>query len=81
MSGDKPGMFDLVAKKKYEAWSGLKGMSSDEAMQAYVAEVEAFVKRRIIKPHRQTKGRLKLLCSDGLWFYIVKYKEKRLQKP
>ena len=40
VSGDKPGMFDLVAKKKYEAWSGLKGMSSDEAMQAYVAEVE-----------------------------------------
>lgn len=40
VQGDKPGMFDLVAKKKYEAWAGLKGMSSEEAMRAYVAEVE-----------------------------------------
>lgn len=40
VQGDKPGMFDLVAKKKYEAWAGLKGMASEEAMRAYVAEVE-----------------------------------------
>ncbi len=40
VSGDKPGAFDLVAKKKYAAWSELQGMSSDEAMNAYVAEVE-----------------------------------------
>lgn len=40
VSGGKPGMFDLVAKKKYEAWSGLQGMSADEAIQGYVAEVE-----------------------------------------
>ncbi|AUZ05465.2 MULTISPECIES: acyl-CoA-binding protein [Vitreoscilla] len=40
VSGDKPGMFDLVAKKKYAAWEELKGTSSDEAKQLYIAEVE-----------------------------------------
>ncbi|KLT73047.1 acyl-CoA-binding protein [Neisseria arctica] len=40
VKGDKPGMFDLVAKKKYEAWSNLQGMSSEDAMKGYIAEVE-----------------------------------------
>lgn len=40
VSGEKPGMFDLVAKKKYEAWSNLQGMSADDAMNGYIAEVE-----------------------------------------
>lgn len=40
VSGDKPGMFDLVAKKKYAAWEELKGTSSDEAKKLYIAEVE-----------------------------------------
>jgi acyl-CoA-binding protein len=40
VSGDAPGMFDLVNKKKYEAWSKIKGLSSDEAMNGYIAEVE-----------------------------------------
>ncbi len=40
VSGDAPGMFDLVAKKKYEAWSKLAGMSKDDAMKGYIAEVE-----------------------------------------
>lgn len=38
--GDAPGMFDLVAKKKYEAWSKLKGMSAEEAKKGYIAEVQ-----------------------------------------
>ena len=28
--------FDFVNKAKYEAWAGLKGKSSDEAMQEYI---------------------------------------------
>lgn len=28
--------FDFVAKAKYEAWSGLKGKTKEEAMQAYI---------------------------------------------
>lgn len=40
VSGDKPGMFDLVAKKKYEAWEKIKGLGADDAMKGYIAEVE-----------------------------------------
>lgn len=39
VSGDKPGMFDLVAKKKYEAWEQLAGQSKEDAMQGYIDEV------------------------------------------
>ena len=31
--------FDFVAKAKYEAWAGLKGKTSDEAMKEYIAIV------------------------------------------
>ena len=36
VGGDKPGMFDLVGRAKYDAWSKLKGKSTDEAMQGYI---------------------------------------------
>lgn len=32
----EPGGFDFVAKAKYGAWQDLKGMSADEAMNAYI---------------------------------------------
>jgi len=35
VSGPKPGFFDFVGTAKYEAWTKLKGMKSDEAMQKY----------------------------------------------
>ena len=35
-----PAMFDFVAKAKYDAWTKLKGVSSDDAMQQYIALVE-----------------------------------------
>ena len=40
VAGDKPGMFDLVAKKKYEAWEKIKGLSAGDAMKGYIDEVE-----------------------------------------
>ena len=40
VSGDEPGMFDFVAKAKYKAWEECKGISSDDAMQQYVALIE-----------------------------------------
>lgn len=40
VSGDKPGAFDLVAKKKYAAWEEIKGTSSEDAMRLYVEEVQ-----------------------------------------
>lgn len=42
--GDKPGLFDMVGKFKYEAWAHNKGMSKDEAMRQYVALAENFAR-------------------------------------
>src|SRR6185312_12661858 len=36
VSGAKPGFFDFVGTAKYEAWTKLKGMKADEAMQKYI---------------------------------------------
>jgi diazepam-binding inhibitor (GABA receptor modulator, acyl-CoA-binding protein) len=36
VTGSRPGMFDMVGAAKHDAWAGLKGVSRDEAMQAYV---------------------------------------------
>ena len=40
VSGDKPGMFDFVARAKYEAWSELAGVSTDDAMNRYIDKVK-----------------------------------------
>jgi len=40
VSGDRPGGFDFVGGAKYDAWSKLKGMSKDDAMQNYIKQVE-----------------------------------------
>ncbi|KXJ74126.1 acyl-CoA-binding protein homolog [Aedes albopictus] len=37
---DKPGMFDLKGKAKWQAWSDKKGTSQDAAKEAYVKFVE-----------------------------------------
>ncbi|MBC7902779.1 MAG: acyl-CoA-binding protein [Gemmatimonadaceae bacterium] len=39
-NGEAPNMFDFVAKAKYEAWSSLKGKTSEAAMQEYIALVD-----------------------------------------
>jgi diazepam-binding inhibitor (GABA receptor modulator, acyl-CoA-binding protein) len=43
--GDAPGAFDFKARAKYDAWQRRKGLSRDEAMQAYVALVSALVSK------------------------------------
>jgi acyl-CoA-binding protein len=40
VSGNRPGGFDFVGGAKFDAWSKLKGMSKDEAMQNYIKQVE-----------------------------------------
>ena len=32
----KPGFGDMVGRAKWDAWNGMKGTSSDDAMQQYV---------------------------------------------
>lgn len=39
--GDKPGMFNFVARAKFEAWEELAGTSSEDAMKRYVKKVES----------------------------------------
>ncbi|MDO9203757.1 MAG: acyl-CoA-binding protein [Hydrogenophaga sp.] len=37
----KPGFSDMVGRAKWDAWNGLKGTSSDAAMQQYVDLIES----------------------------------------
>lgn len=37
----KPGFSDMVGRAKWEAWNGLKGTSTDDAMQRYVDLIES----------------------------------------
>ena len=39
VSGKRPGMLDPIGRFKYDAWASVKGMSSEQAMQAYIDEV------------------------------------------
>ena len=41
VSGKKPGMLDMVGRAKYDAWSKVKGTSTDEAKQQYIAFVHS----------------------------------------
>ena len=40
VAGERPGGFDFVGGAKHDAWSKLKGMSKDEAMQNYIKQVD-----------------------------------------
>ena len=40
VAGSRPGGFDFVGGAKHDAWSKLKGMSKDEAMQNYIKQVD-----------------------------------------
>ena len=39
--GKRPGFGDMVGRAKWDAWNGLQGKSSEEAMQEYVDLVES----------------------------------------
>jgi diazepam-binding inhibitor (GABA receptor modulating acyl-CoA-binding protein) len=41
VEGKRPGFTDMVGRAKYDAWAGLKGTTSDEAMNQYIALIEA----------------------------------------
>ncbi len=36
VSGKRPGMFDMVKRAKYDAWTKLKGTDKDAAAQKYI---------------------------------------------
>ncbi|MGH8808800.1 MAG: acyl-CoA-binding protein [Noviherbaspirillum sp.] len=37
VDGKRPGFTDMVGRAKYDAWDALKGTSTDDAMQQYIA--------------------------------------------
>jgi diazepam-binding inhibitor (GABA receptor modulator, acyl-CoA-binding protein) len=41
VEGKRPGFTDLVGRAKYDAWAGVKGKSTNEAMQDYVDLIES----------------------------------------
>lgn len=40
VTGNRPGLIDVVGRAKYDAWAERRGMSVAEAEAAYVAEVD-----------------------------------------
>ncbi len=36
VDGDRPGFTDMIARAKFDAWTGVKGVTKDAAMQRYV---------------------------------------------
>jgi len=43
-SGERPGMFNISARLKYDAWANLKGTGKAEAEATYIAKVRALLK-------------------------------------
>ena len=41
VQGKRPGFTDMVGRAKYDAWTAVKGKSTDEAMKEYVDLIES----------------------------------------
>lgn len=46
---DRPGMFDMKGKAKWNNWNSRKGMSKDEASTEYIKMVEELVTKYGLK--------------------------------
>ena len=42
-TGGRPGMFDMVGRAKFDAWTSKKGLTKESAKQAYVTLVDQLV--------------------------------------
>jgi diazepam-binding inhibitor (GABA receptor modulating acyl-CoA-binding protein) len=40
---DRPGMLDFKGKAKWDAWSGKKGLSKEDAQKEYIELIEALL--------------------------------------
>jgi acyl-CoA-binding protein len=43
VTGKRPGMLDMKARAKFDAWEGKRGILKDKAMEAYVLLVDRLV--------------------------------------
>ena len=39
-TGTRPGFTDMVGRAKWDAWNGVKGTSTDDAMKQYISLIE-----------------------------------------
>jgi acyl-CoA-binding protein len=39
VTGNRPGVFDMVGRAKYDSWAKLKGTAAEAAMEQYIALV------------------------------------------
>jgi acyl-CoA-binding protein len=46
VQGKRPGLLDLIGRAKWDAWSGVKGLSKENAMKGYIDEI-----RKLEKAH------------------------------
>ena len=46
VSGSRPGMFDMVGRAKFDAWTKKKGTAKDAAKTAYVALVTGLLQKK-----------------------------------
>ena len=44
VNGPRPGAFDMVGQAKYTAWTKLKGIKQDAAMQQYITLAQNLLK-------------------------------------
>jgi acyl-CoA-binding protein len=44
VNGPRPGAFDMVGQAKYTAWTKLKGVKQDAAMQQYISLAQNLLK-------------------------------------
>lgn len=44
VKGERPGMLNIAARLKYDAWAKLKGMSKADAEAAYVQKVNGLLR-------------------------------------
>ena len=44
VSGSRPGMFHMRGRAKWDAWEKCRGMTNDQAVDAYVALVDKLAK-------------------------------------
>ena len=45
-TGARPGMLDVKARAKFDAWAGRKGLSREAAMKTYIELVEKLLSSR-----------------------------------
>jgi acyl-CoA-binding protein len=41
VDGKRPGFTDMIGRAKWDAWNGLKGTSTEQARQDYIALIES----------------------------------------